>query len=103
LAGGTKEGTVIVWDVQQSGKSVLKIKTDDSPILKVGWNPNGALLMSSNEVGTVKLFHSEMGNCVQILPDHTRELVSAAFNYTSDYLMTASKDKTVRIHKHTSI
>lgn len=87
VVAGSAEGNIFVWDATK-GKLLFEKEVQNSPLSKVVFSPNGAIVLGCNDFGTICMYHAELGSCLQTLPDHTREIVGTAFSYDSGHLMT---------------
>ena len=63
----------------------------------VAFSPDGSLLASASDDGTVKLWHADTGQELQKLEGHTDAVGAVAFSPNGSLLVSASGDRTVRL------
>ncbi len=64
---------------------------------QVHFNAAGTLLLTCSGDKTTRVWDVQEGTCVKTLEGHSDEVFAALFNYTSDVILTGSKDNTLRL------
>jgi WD40 repeat protein len=109
LAAVDKASNVILWDtnIWKSRKTIPTLHTGEAPpenrpaVVSVALSPDGALLATGSEDGSVKLWDTDSGQLVKPLAQptlgvHLPKVVSLAFSWPDGAtLATASSDGTV--------
>ena len=88
LASGSRDGTVVLWNVT-TRRNTDTFEGHTDVVSAVAYAPDGTLLASGSSVdGTVKLWNVQAGTNIAILEDQTDVVSSIAF--TSDGILLAS-------------
>ena len=99
LASGTRDNTVKLWRVSESGsiQIVRTIRGHNSWVTSVVFSPDGQYLASGSYDRTMKLWRVDTGELVRTMQGHTAGLSSVAFSPDGQYLASASWDRTVKL------
>jgi WD40 repeat protein len=99
LASGSRDGTVIVWDVADPAHPALnhKLEGNAGSVWAVAYSPDGASLASSNDDGTVKLWDPPTGRERCTLVGHTGKVRTLAFSPDGSVLATGDATGTIRL------
>ena len=100
LAAGSRAGDVYIFytDHQNGTRRLLRTLSEHTgTVLEVAWNPNGSILATSGNDGTVRLWNPDSGVNYAVLRGHTKAVNSVAFSADGSTLASGSSDKTVRL------
>ena len=102
------DGDVSVWDADTGALMSGPSKQHEEGTLTVGCissstdncavSPNGQWIAATGSQRTVKVWHSKTGLLVTTFSDHTDWVYSVSFSPDSMQLLTASRDRTIRVH-----
>ncbi|OQS00858.1 U3 small nucleolar RNA-associated protein [Achlya hypogyna] len=98
LVTASRNSLLRLWDLDT--KSVIRtIKTADSPILCMDFDPSGTLVATGGSDRTVKVFDIEKGFCTHNFKKHSGIVTLVKFHWDPKQLLVASSsdDSTVRI------
>ena len=87
--------TVLLWDAQ-TGRYKPPLKQHDAWVRSVAFNPEGTLLASATDSGTVRLWHMRTGRPLESWKGHQESVFSVNF-IEADVWMSAAGDGTARI------
>jgi WD40 repeat protein len=97
------DSTVKLWNVNVATKDFLSpleprfLRGYTSRVWSVVFSPDGRLLASGSDEGTVKLWDVETGQEVHTLRGHTGWVTSVAFSPDGRLLASGSDDQTVKL------
>lgn len=99
LASGSLGGLIRLWSGQLcSSTSTSEVKVlygHTNWVWGIAFSPDGGILASGSDDGTVRLWNVQDGQCINVLDDHTDDILAIAVR---DRLMvSASQDQTVRL------
>jgi WD40 repeat protein len=96
IAAGTNEGSIRVWDVR-TGLDIFILRGHKGIIEKVTFSPDGSLIVSSEwqEAYSVRMWDSQTGNCLRVLPGCSDVSVVAAGPAIYPYRAVNNRDETV--------
>ncbi|MGD8752488.1 MAG: hypothetical protein PVG14_13755, partial [Anaerolineales bacterium] len=80
-----------------SGDTLLTIADNQSASRSLDWSPNGAILLSGHEDGSVRLWDADTGEEISILSGHAGTVRDAVFSPDGSRIASASEDGTVRL------
>jgi WD40 repeat protein len=78
-------------------KLVRTLKGHTEHIGRIGWSPDGRMLASPSEDGTIRLWDTKTGKCLKILEGHERRVYAAGFHPAGQTLASAGGEGTVKI------
>jgi WD40 repeat protein/class 3 adenylate cyclase len=78
-------------------KLVRTLRGHTGWIGRIAWSPDGRMLASPSEDGTIRLWDTETGECVRTLKGHTNSVISVAFQPSGRILASASDDRTIKL------
>ncbi len=109
LASGSRDRTLKLWD-PNTGELVHSIANAFSfhigPLGQQDWPPyaapltfssDGRWLASGSGEGTIRLWDTETGTSIRVLPGHSEDVFSLAFTPDNQLLASGSGDKTIKI------
>jgi WD40 repeat protein len=96
LASGGLDQYVIIWDVQTFQRKHLIKKDLNTAINSLAFSADGKILAVGCVDNNIRLYATESGMLIKILPGHKKEITSVQFSNNDKYLISASKDKTIR-------
>jgi WD40 repeat protein/energy-coupling factor transporter ATP-binding protein EcfA2 len=92
LAGGTKDGRLIIWRVKGTTISLEVYKDSTKSINSVSFSPDGAYLSCGNVDGDVLLFTADTFKLVSSLTGHNARVTEIGFSPDSKTMATSSYD-----------
>lgn len=92
LAGGTKDGRLIVWRIKGTTISKEVYKDTDKAIQSVAFSANGEYLACGNINGEVLLFTADTYKLVSVLTGHSARVTGIEFSPDSKTMATSSFD-----------
>ncbi len=87
---------VKLWDVE-IGQIVREIQSSQQTILAIAFSPNGKLLVSGSENGSVQISEVSTGKQVGLLHFNNQVIWDVAFSPDGKLIATASRDGAVRL------
>jgi WD40 repeat protein len=99
--GGTYYNRTNIWDLS-SGAVSQTFKHSD-PVTALAFSRNSAWLAVGHGNGTITMYDTHSGVCLQILEGHREYVFSLAFCHDSSWLASSSIDETVKIWDTASI
>jgi WD40 repeat protein len=70
---------------------------NQAPVTKVAFSPDGTLILTGSEDGTVRLFDGQSGEQIQVFHGHTADITDIAFSPDGNMVLTGSWDQTARL------
>lgn len=92
LAGGTKDGRLIVWRAKGTTISQEVFKDESKSIHSLAFSADGAYLACGNVNGEVLLFTADTFKLVSLLTGHTARVTDLGFSPDSKTLASSSYD-----------
>jgi len=89
-------GDVMLWDVAQ-GECLHTLEGHTDTVRCVVYSPQGDLVASAGDDGTVRLWDVATGVCQQTLTGHTNSITSVMFSPKENRAASSSLDTTVRL------
>ena len=96
LASGSKDKTVIMWDVA-ARQQVAVLRGHTETVTSVAFDPSGKYLASGSYDKTVRIWDVSTHQQVEELRGHGGWVMSVAFDSSGKYLASGSYDHTVRL------
>ncbi len=95
IIGVVVSNLIHLWD--PSRELTTGTLTHDAAIRSITVNPDGKLLASASEDGTVQVWNPNTQTLLHVLKGHTEKVLSVAFSPDGILLASASEDDTVRL------
>jgi WD40 repeat protein len=86
----------LLWRLCQD-QSRTTLRPNSGFVGSVAYSPDGKVLASGGEKGTVKLWNLAVGEAIAVLKGHTKAVVSLAFSPDGQILASGSEDRTMRL------
>jgi WD40 repeat protein/serine/threonine protein kinase len=98
LASGSRDRTIILWDVAGHRSAGLALKVQGSRVNSVAFSPDGKVLASGSDSGAVELWGVRTGQRLDRSPEgHTDAVWSVAFSPDGRLLASSGEDNTIRL------
>ena len=98
LAAAGDDVYIFYTDHQNGTRRLLRTgREHNGKVNAVAWSPNGSILATGGQDGTVRLWNSEGSVNYAVLRGHTSEIYSVAFSPDGNTLASGGLDKTARI------
>jgi WD40 repeat protein len=81
----------------QGVKLVRTLRGHRGCVGRIGWSPDGRVLASPSEDGTIRLWDTATGECLRTLEGHKEMVWSVAFDPTGETLASGGDDKTIKL------
>merc|ERR1711860_88239 len=98
LVSGSRDTTVIVWDVINEA-GLFKLKGHKGPITSLSFDNKRNVLISSSKDTFIKFWDLKIQHCFKTMTDHIMEVWD--FVLVKDYLISATSDAELRVFKCT--
>ncbi len=95
LAAGTRSGSALIWDA--SGIRLWEGNADSASVSALQFSPDGALLITGDEFGRIRIFSSEEGRPFGEWSGHRRGVSAVAFSKDGQTLASAGEEGGVSI------
>ncbi|KAI9221433.1 WD40-repeat-containing domain protein [Blastocladiella britannica] len=92
IAGGSKDGSTIVWDVT-SRSVVYRLLGHDSAVAYLAWSPDDAYLATCGNDNSVRLWNMATGQCTRVLTRHDESVTACAWLSNGQHFVTGGLDK----------
>ena len=99
IATWAVNGRMHYWDWRKSKLQYSISATTQEGTSDIAFSEDGKLLVTGNFGAQTKLWNTENNDILQILGEHTSEVVTFAFSKDSKYIVTGSQDRSVRLWK----
>jgi beta-glucosidase len=96
LASGSKDCTVILWDLH-TGKATAHLEGHVDMVLAVAFSPDGKRLASTSHGPVIHLWDTATGKEIAQLRGHAKDVRGVAFAPDGKTLYSASSDQTVKV------
>jgi dynein assembly factor with WDR repeat domains 1 len=93
IATSSADQTARIWDAEGEEQFVCEGHTAE--VSRVMFSPQCTRLLTASDDGTCRLWDVMTGLGVETLKAHTGHIMSCSFNYTGEWIITASHDNTV--------
>jgi len=84
-------------DANGAPQGPLQLTGNRAPVFALAFSPDGKLLASGSDEGTVRLWDSDTGDLLATYPGHQQRVSSIAFSPDGNQIYSASHDGTVRV------
>ncbi len=95
LAGAGVDGNLYIWDIKNNYSATSYRIIAGKDILALSFMPDGRGVVVGDEYGIVRIVDS--GVVKNTLSGHTSQIEQIKFNFSGQFMATASKDGTVRL------
>ena len=96
LASGSRDGTILLWDVATGGL-IATLEGHTDWVSSASFSPDGATLASGSRDGTILLWDVATGGLIATLEGHTDDVLSVSFSPDGATLASGSKDGTIKL------
>nr|CAH7715636.1 unnamed protein product [Callosobruchus chinensis] len=105
MVSASEDATIKVWDFETGEyERTLKGHTDSIQDIGAAFDPSGKLLASCSADMSIKLWDFQQSyECVRTMLGHDHNVSSVAFMPAGDFVVSASRDKTVKISRDKTI
>ena len=97
LAAWAVDGHLHFWDWRSEKLNYSLTATNQEGTSDMAFSSDGKMLVTGNFGGKTKLWNTENNQILQLLGEHTSEVVTFSFSKDSKYIVTGSQDNTVRL------
>lgn len=97
IAGGTREGQLIIWDKSNNYSASTLVSETDNSIYALAFNSSGTILAIGDKNGDIKIWDYANNRLLQTLTDHNARINDLEFSPNDKYLASVSMDGTVRL------
>ena len=97
IAGGMKDGKLILWPVDNPAGQVLLFEEAGNQVVSLSYDPTGKYLASGDVNGNVKVWDVDQGTMLYNLRGHSARISSLEFSPDGKILASTSNDGTVRL------
>lgn len=97
IAGG-KPGRSGEISVYQNGLFLTNLVRHTDELLTVAFSPDGELLAGAGSDNIIRIFNTTDWSLISIIQQHADWVTSLQFHSASDKLLSASRDRTVRVY-----
>ncbi len=92
-------GRMHYWDWRTAELKGELTATQQEGSSDIAFSEDGKLLVTGNSGSQTKLWNTKTNEVLQLLGEHTSEVVTFAFSKDAEYIVTGSQDNTVRLWK----
>jgi WD40 repeat protein len=98
LASGSRDGTIILWDVAARRRMGSSIQVEGGRVNSLAFSPDGRWLASGSNSGAVELWDAATGQRLDQSPEgHADAVWSVAFSPDGRLLASGSEDNAIRL------
>jgi len=99
LASGSEDNTIKIWDLSLGNtvKNLCNYYQGIHYIYAVAFSPDGKVLASGGRDRNIKIWQIESGEILQILEEHSRDVLTVVFSPQGDIIASGSEDGTIKI------
>ncbi|MFY0628565.1 MAG: hypothetical protein JXR07_19870 [Reichenbachiella sp.] len=97
LAGGSENGSVIIWDLENDYEETSVYSQQGSAVHSLTFSSDDNLLAFGNEDGDIVLWDLESSVLVKKLTGHTSTVSDLEFNFDNSLLVSTGYDGTARL------
>ena len=97
VAGGTKDGKIILWNVKNNFSPTTHYEEKDNSIFAIAINNKGDLIAAGDLKGDIKIWNLNDKKLLVNLTDHNARINDIEFSINDQYIGSASMDGTVRL------
>ncbi|KAF9285242.1 U3 snoRNP protein, partial [Linnemannia elongata] len=96
MVSGHKNGKIRLWDWHCAVMKSFRMKRHTGTVCSLVYSPCGNRIASASYDRTVRLWDSELRECVFVFKGHTARVMSVRFSPDGRQLLSGSKDGTIR-------
>ena len=89
------ENRIIVWDLRNDSNFLMKSFSDEP--LSIAWSPDGRMLASGSNNGTIRIFSTNEGKILKKFTAHRKDIFCMAWSPIGNFLASGSEAKTIAI------
>jgi WD40 repeat protein len=97
LAVGCHNGTIQFWRTDTYGEPESLEAFVLSPVVRIAFDPNHAILVSAHGDGTLRLWNVAEGTLLSVLDAHSSRVNGLAFNADGAVLISSGDDSIMRM------
>ncbi|KAK9763008.1 hypothetical protein K7432_010709 [Basidiobolus ranarum] len=94
IASGSKDGTAIIWSVEEKRKLHV-LEAHDKEIGFLAWSPNDSMIVTCASDGGLSLWNTRNGTCIRTLDSHTEIVTSCAWLPDNVHFVSGGLDRSL--------
>lgn len=103
IAGGTKDGKIILWDVKNNYTPSTFYNEKDNSVFAISFNQQGDRITAGDLKGDIKIWNLTDKKLITTLTDHNARINDLEFSNDDKYIGSVSMDGTARIWDATDL
>ena len=97
IASAVKDGKLKLWNAHTGALEKVITVNADSWIIGINFSPNGRAIATVNADKSIKIIDLATGEILKNLVGHTAEVNAVSFSPDGEYLVSASRDSTLKL------